>query len=189
MKTCTRCKVEKDESLFSKNRKTKDALQHHCKACKLEYQRNNPNRAGVTAKYRAVNREVCTARSVASMAKKREYYTEKSLQWAAENRERHLANRRRRYQRVRAAEVERQRRRDIRIRDALNLSRAYQAEIQGMYDFCRVFRGFEVDHIAPLNGHGVCGLHAPWNLQVLPVSENRSKGNKFDAEACAPAFA
>jgi len=188
-KTCTKCFEEKQISLFSKNSRTKDGLQHHCKACKLDYQRNNPNRSVVTAKYREKNREVCVSRSVSSMAKKREYYSAKSMLWAAENRERHLANRRLRYQRVRAAEVERQRRRNLRIRDALHLSLAHQAEIQGLYDFCRIFNGFEVDHIAPLNGHGVCGLHAPWNLQVLPISANRRKGNKFDADACRPAFA
>jgi hypothetical protein len=38
----------------------------------------------------------------------------------------------------------------------------------------------EVDHIIPLYGRNVCGLHVHCNLRVVLKTENRSKNNRID---------
>lgn len=41
---------------------------------------------------------------------------------------------------------------------------------------------FVVDHIIPLRGETVSGLHVPTNLRVIPAEANRRKGNKLIPE-------
>ena len=50
--------------------------------------------------------------------------------------------------------------------------------IQEMYHLAQL-RNQQVDHIIPLRGKLVCGLHVPANLQLLSSEENKKKSNLY----------
>jgi len=53
-------------------------------------------------------------------------------------------------------------------------------EIQKFYRKCP--KGFHVDHIIPLNGKNISGLHTIGNLQYLLATENQHKYNKYTVQ-------
>lgn len=59
-----------------------------------------------------------------------------------------------------------------------SLNQFYKDEILKIYEEARS-SGLSVDHIVPLRGKLVCGLHVPWNLQIMPLLDNIKKGNKY----------
>lgn len=57
---------------------------------------------------------------------------------------------------------------------------ADEQKIKEIYANCP--DGYHIDHIIPLNGKLVSGLHVEYNLQYLPAIENMRKSNKFLGE-------
>jgi hypothetical protein len=94
---------------------------------------------------------------------------------------------------ARKYELNARRRAANRLASPLWLTEQHRLEIEKVYLLAKSLSestGFEhhVDHIFPLRGKRSCGLHVPWNLEVLPRNENIRKGNKEPSCDLALAF-
>lgn len=64
------------------------------------------------------------------------------------------------------------------------LTKVQLGQIKGIYGVSNLISKLfdyklHVDHITPLQGRIVSGLHVPWNLQILLGEDNVRKGNRF----------
>ena len=170
MKVCSKCKEAKCLAAFrTRVRNGSETYRSQCKACESKAQMER-------ARHNLVLKEKSLKRLV---------------QWGKDNKERRQeAASERRLQRYKEdseyrAKVKSQSS-EYRARKLnATLSDKYSEEILAIYKDCP--NGYEVDHIVPLKGENICGLHVPWNLQYLTPTENRSKNNAFDpSDAFAP---
>lgn len=61
----------------------------------------------------------------------------------------------------------------------------FKEELIIIYKNCKIVSqntkvNHQVDHIIPIKHKDICGLHVPWNLQILTASDNARKCNNFD---------
>lgn len=107
------------------------------------------------------------ATAPANVARKRKVSLLRERRWKKNNPERSAANNGRNSARRRAA-----------VPLWANLS-----EIDAIYAEARRLQlstgiRMSVDHIIPIKGKNVCGLHVPNNLRVMPLTDNIRKGNR-----------
>lgn len=162
MKQCRRCGEVKPLEAFGKNKSKKDGLHYYCRECAAAYAKayceQNPARARAQRKaYYEANKERCQAGRKA---------------WGEANYETNLP-RRRADQRARKA--------GLATATPMWADRDAIAAIYAEADRLTSETGIphHVDHIIPLKGRGVCGLHVPWNLRAIPAAENLSKSNRL----------
>jgi len=147
----------------------------------LEWVRNNPKaRKEIANKSYQNNRESKLAYSAEYRAQNKNKYKVWIKEWVKRNRDLDRAKHAKR----RAAKLSA-------TPDWLSRDQLY--EIQNFYSLardCEVITGesYHVDHIIPLQGKIISGLHVPWNLQVLPSDLNQSKSNKYDPDLYGSRF-
>jgi hypothetical protein len=179
---CSKCHESKDESLFYV-RKDTGRLRKECKTCfnakTLAWQANNRD------KVRGYVRKSCKKAYDANPAKFKEKSKEKRANNPQKAREIVKKSYMKTYYSRHAQERARLNNLSASRRTATPnwLSAIEKAMIQEFYDVAQaktVQTGIKhhVDHIMPINGANSCGLHVPWNMQILTASENCGKKNK-----------
>jgi hypothetical protein len=158
LKKCSKCLEEKMASEFNNQKSGRDGKCAHCKACaqKLykEYREKNlQNELKRANAYKAKNKD--------KMLNYYKKYRQKNPHIKAQNQAKRRAN-----------------------LSKSPLSFFYKKEINEIYELAKrkslsFGEDFHVDHIYPLKGKDFCGLHVPWNLEILKAKENMSKGNKL----------
>jgi len=96
---------------------------------------------------------------------------EATLNWQKTNPQKRLKN----VQDYRARKIER-------MPDWLNDGHLF--EMESIYKYCSALNSiglnYHVDHIIPMRGETVSGMHVPWNLQVIPALDNIRKNNRLE---------
>jgi len=192
MKKCNKCEQIKRFENFSNCKKNSDGKDYYCKQCcsiiwKAYYnenrkkiidktrvwEKNNPQEFAIKKqqyckRYYKKNKDSDTYKKKQCELSKKYYYRNKEKKKEYNKDYKH---KNREYFR----NAENMRRFCIRYSF---LCKQFIKDCLEIYKKC--LNGYEVDHIIPLKHKDVCGLHVPWNLQILPIELNSKKRNKFD---------
>jgi len=157
-KICTVCKEIKPTEFFHRCSRSKSGLQHKCREC-----------AKIVGKKRYQN--------------KKEQILLKNAMWRDNNKTRHKDSQKRwKENNVDKVNYMTSLRR-ARRKNATPLW-ADEERIKHIYAHCHWLNktfgcNMHVDHVIPLSGKNVCGLHVHTNLQIISAEENMKKSNSF----------
>jgi hypothetical protein len=189
-KSCPKCGAEKVRTAFYADKSKANGLSTYCRGCCIEasHLRQNAN----PEKYRKYLRRYYRKNLTEAKLQRKAWYEAnregvalvtdawrranpaKANEYSRRYRKANPAKRAMLIAKYRAAQFQ---------RTPPWLTQAHLAEIEGQYHFAKVMeritgRKYHVDHIEPLQGEDVSGLHVPWNLRSIPAIENISKGNR-----------
>jgi len=189
-KPCSACRHRKPRPEFDRRAASPDGLAYKCKPCAAGY------RAAREGAYRVLRRAHYERHRERELAAALAYYREnrdaqkaKHAAWVERNREYCAEYRRRCAEDYNARTAKR--RAALLQRTPAWLTKKDYAAMHAKYA-AAVRRSREtgvphhVDHVLPLQGKRVSGLHVPSNLRVVPARVNLSKGSRFDPDAAAP---
>jgi len=174
-KVCTKCKENIHISKFGIANSKRSQLRGDCKDCRKKvsttwYNNNKESRLKSIQKWKNDNIEKVT---------------EYNKIWVNNNRDKVRSTQKKYYY----SNMDKMSIKRISRRAAVPswLSDEMKKDIKIIYDACRMISNIEcekyhVDHIIPIKGENVSGLHVPWNLQIITAKENLSKSNKFKQE-------
>lgn len=168
-KLCPVCNAVKSVLEFSMNRRKRDGLQYRCKVCYKQYVLDNyAQRSACDAAYYRNNIE--KRKSYRRQPHIRKLHSKRMCLYAKNNPDK-----------VNAVVAKRKAARLKRTPKWL--TKEHIIEIGSYYTMTKELQWLSneplhVDHVVPLQGENVSGLHVPWNLQILTRSKNCSKSNK-----------
>ncbi len=200
-KTCTKCYVEKPLEAFPRNAAGKFGRKSTCLACSRKYWVENKPRLSAESKtrrlnnleerrakdraYYAANTELIRGRNKAQYEKHRDKRLAYEVKARIEKKAQRMAYHASDAAKTKHAAVESKRR-------ALCATPAWANKemIEIFYESARrvsqrLGTRYEVDHIVPIKGRTVCGLHVEHNLRVIPRTDNAKKLNRFDHQMFA----
>jgi len=159
MKSCRQCSVVKELGEFHKDKTRHDGHRAVCKECVGLYMKS----------HHIANRDKNVARALQWVENNRDKHNKKCNKWAKDNPQKVNARTARRYAaKTQATPSWLSADEYWMITEAYDLAKLRENMVGGKW---------EVDHIVPLRGSTVSGLHVPWNLQVIPATTNRRKSN------------